>query len=180
MLSHSVEPSKLQRWETRQARIHAPRCRLIPSNQKIKALGLRQAEQEDADAIAALEASHGGWTCQHVQDEISREISRVVVAVDNNCIVGWITVWCLPPFESQIIQITVCPKHQRRGIATQLLEHMIGTSAALGINTMVLEVREDNTAARRLYEKVGFKDVGLRKHYYKDGSHAVLMERACQ
>jgi len=187
MPSHSVVScEQLLRKETQYAHIHAPRCRLIPcfvhryrlvKRTRANVVRLRSAEHEDAKDIAALEAGQGGWTFQQVQDEIAREISNAVVAVDNNFIVGWITVWCIPPFESQIIQITVCPERQRQGIATQLLTHMIETSTALGISTMVLEVREDNTAARRLYEKLGFKDVGVRKNYYKDGSHAVLMER---
>lgn len=185
MSSLSVAPCQLPGRETRHKRIHAPRCRLFPclihhykaQRTRANAVRLRPAEHGDAKDIAALEAGQGGWTFQQVQDEIAREVSHTVVAVDNNCIVGWVTIWCIPPFESQIIQITVCPGRQRQGIATQLLKHMIKASATLGVSTVVLEVREDNIAARRLYEKLGFKDVGIRKNYYKDGSHAVLMER---
>jgi len=44
------------------------------------------------------------------------------------------------------------------------------------VERIILEVSEKNTPALRLYEKVGFKRVGMRKNYYPDGSNALLME----
>ena len=41
---------------------------------------------------------------------------------------------------------------------------------------MILEVRDTNIAARRLYERVGFKKISIRRGYY-DGEDAIIMER---
>ncbi len=46
-----------------------------------------------------------------------------------------------------------------------------------GDETAILEVRASNTAALRLYFKLGFQQVGRRASYYSDGEDAVLMER---
>lgn len=42
----------------------------------------------------------------------------------------------------------------------------------------VLEVRESNAAAIRVYKRHGFEEVGRRKKFYPDGEGAVLMNRA--
>jgi ribosomal-protein-alanine N-acetyltransferase len=137
---------------------------------------IRQATPSDAQAIARdVDPS---WSLTQISQEISRDVSLVKVAVlpsDETKIVGWISCWLVPPFEMQIIQITVAHPMRRRGIAHALMMEVVQESMLQGIESVILEAREDNVAAISLYEKLGFTTVGKRKNYYRDGTAAILM-----
>jgi ribosomal-protein-alanine N-acetyltransferase len=72
----------------------------------------------------------------------------------------------------------VIPNARRRGIATTLLDELVVRAVHGGARELFLEVRVDNEAARRLYEKEGFTVVGRRRGYYDHGRvDAVVMRR---
>ena len=71
----------------------------------------------------------------------------------------------------EILFLGTSPFCQSQGIMSQLLSEFL---AAQKDKTIWLECREDNVKARHLYAKKGFKEVGRRKAYYKDGSAAIL------
>ncbi|MEE1109620.1 MAG: ribosomal protein S18-alanine N-acetyltransferase [Lachnospiraceae bacterium] len=80
------------------------------------------------------------------------------------------------PYEADILNITVRPEARRQGIATQLLGKISELSEPRGVTVIHLEVRESNTPARTLYEKLGFTVDGIRKNYYeRPRENAVLM-----
>lgn len=66
---------------------------------------------------------------------------------------------------------------QGRGIGAAQLRWMIAEAAARGATSLLLEVRASNDAARRLYARHGFTDVGTRRRYYPGGEDAVVMLR---
>jgi len=72
--------------------------------------------------------------------------------------------------------IAVRSGFRRRKIATKLLDYIVNQSRENGLNKVVLEVRADNSAARRLYEKKGFKAIGVEKNYYTKGADAIVYE----
>ncbi|MCL2517112.1 MAG: ribosomal protein S18-alanine N-acetyltransferase [Oscillospiraceae bacterium] len=79
--------------------------------------------------------------------------------------------------EGQIINIAVHPDYRRMGIANALIEKVLEYSRVNGIKLLMLEVRESNAAAIKLYEKFGFREVGRRKRYYKNPiEDALLMD----
>ena len=71
--------------------------------------------------------------------------------------------------EVHLLNITVAPAHQRRGWARFMLDALVLWSRGQRAQWLWLEVRQSNTAARRLYEGYGFSQVGLRKGYYPAG-----------
>ena len=77
--------------------------------------------------------------------------------------------------EAEILTIAVIPTQRRRGLGTRLLCAAMDHAAHMGATTMFLEVAVTNHAARRLYDAHGFIDVGLRRHYYSDGSDALVL-----
>jgi ribosomal-protein-alanine N-acetyltransferase len=80
------------------------------------------------------------------------------------------------PYEADILNITVRPEARRQGIATQLLGKIGELAESRGVTVIHLEVRESNTPARTLYEKLGFTVDGIRKNYYeRPRENAVLM-----
>ncbi|MEM8790024.1 MAG: GNAT family N-acetyltransferase [Pseudomonadota bacterium] len=68
--------------------------------------------------------------------------------------------------EAEILNLGVVPPARRRGIATQLLGRAEQEAGRLGVEKIFLEVAWDNAAARALYHKAGYAEIGLRKAYY--------------
>ncbi len=69
--------------------------------------------------------------------------------------------------QGDILTIGVDPSMQRKGIAGALLEAMLDAFRANGGSSLFLEVRTSNIAARGLYEKFGFRQIGVRRNYYQ-------------
>ena len=67
--------------------------------------------------------------------------------------------------------------YRRKGVATKLLSEAIGMLKNLGVNRLLLEVNETNIGAIELYKKLGFKQISIRKKYYKGQFDALIMER---
>ena len=68
--------------------------------------------------------------------------------------------------ESHIMNICVAPKFHGRGYGRKMMERLIEIAHEDGSEKMLLEVRPSNLSALRLYENMGFKQVGVRKGYY--------------
>ena len=72
--------------------------------------------------------------------------------------------------ESEIIMLCVLPEYRRQGLATLLMIDVIDKAVELGVTSVFLEVSEGNLKAKSMYKKLGFKNVGKRKKYYKNNS----------
>ncbi|MDH5182877.1 MAG: ribosomal protein S18-alanine N-acetyltransferase [Gammaproteobacteria bacterium] len=70
--------------------------------------------------------------------------------------------------ESHLLNITVKPEVQGLGFGRRMLFHMLDLIQAQHVDTVYLEVRPSNKAARKLYRSVGFEQIGIRKGYYPD------------
>ena len=70
--------------------------------------------------------------------------------------------------EAEIITFCILPKWCRNGYATYLLEKVTDQLQQQSVKRIFLEVRENNEAAIKLYNKCSFKKTGRRKGYYKD------------
>lgn len=82
------------------------------------------------------------------------------------------------PYEYEVHTIGVDPAHQGRGIGRRLLSDLLDFA---GGDAVYLEVRTDNAAAIALYESAGFKQVGIRKRYYRiSGADAYTMRREAE
>ena len=69
--------------------------------------------------------------------------------------------------QAEILTIATDPEHRRRGIARALLEITETELVENGVDTLFLEVAEDNDAAIKFYKGVGFEPIGRRPAYYK-------------
>ena len=68
--------------------------------------------------------------------------------------------------EAEVLTIATLPKARRRGVARILMEDACEVVRERGASRVFLEVADDNTAARGLYDRLGFTQVGLRRGYY--------------
>jgi [ribosomal protein S18]-alanine N-acetyltransferase len=82
-------------------------------------------------------------------------------------ICGYVGFWILAD-EAHITTIATREELQRQGIGELLILAVINQSRELFARELTLEVRVSNTGAQNLYLKYGFKQVGVRKHYYTD------------
>ncbi len=78
--------------------------------------------------------------------------------------------------EAEVLTIAVDPEARRKGTGRTLLAEAASRAHALGARTMFLEVAATNTAARALYELLGFANVGARKSYYEGGEDALILK----
>lgn len=103
------------------------------------------------------------------------EASRCWVSEIDQKIVALMVAWVIVD-EVHIATFAVQPNLRQQGIARQLLAHTLLDAYHTGARKGYLEVRRGNLAARSLYEKFGFIEVGIRKEYYQDnGEDAVMM-----
>lgn len=68
--------------------------------------------------------------------------------------------------EAHLLNITVAPSHQGRGLGRALLEHLMRRARDLKAVECFLEVRASNQAAFALYDSYGFNEIGRRRDYY--------------
>lgn len=106
----------------------------------------------------------GNWTEEALLAmESSGHLLRVLL--DDNAVVAFAEVqWIVD--ECQLYNIAVLPHRQRMGQGLLLLNALLNEARTAGMKNCVLEVRESNLAARKLYEKAGFIRSGRRPAYY--------------
>ena len=76
--------------------------------------------------------------------------------------------------EVELITLAVGPKHRRNGVGSKLLRIIIQYLKTLRINELFLEVSILNISAIKIYEKIGFKNCGIRKNYYCQGNQSPI------
>ena len=104
-------------------------------------------------------------------------VNKIIVAESDGKVVGFID-FLITFNSSTIMQVAVTKEFRKNGIATQLLSEMeksFPKNIDDLVETITLEVRESNEAAKNLYLKNGYKIVVIKEHYYKDGENAIYM-----
>ncbi|EFH71774.1 ribosomal protein S18-alanine N-acetyltransferase [Gardnerella swidsinskii] len=135
---------------------------------------------ELAQKIAPIEADlfgKGSWNESMISQELQAPMRAYYAQIDENThtLCGYAGYW-FDGDDAQIMTIGVAKKYQRKGLAAELLSTMIKTAEKIGAKRMLLEVRVDNVPALALYERFGFKKMGLRKRYYQpEGVDAYTM-----
>ena len=90
-------------------------------------------------------------------------------------LLGFAGIWVIID-EAHVTNIAVNRAYRGRGLGGLLLLNLIEVARGLNTAVLTLEVRASNLSARKLYEKYGFAEVGLRRGYYNDNREdAVLM-----
>ena len=141
------------------------------------ALDIRRLTYADLPQVIAIErrAFPTPWSLAMFVLELSKPGGQCLAVRRDGALTGYVIcsryeeVW-------HIMNVAVDPRELRQGIATALLENLIGR---LGEDArMTLEVRPSNHAAIALYERFGFLAAGTRRRYYQDnGEDALIMWR---
>jgi [ribosomal protein S18]-alanine N-acetyltransferase len=141
---------------------------------------IRTAVLADRSAILALEqqaASAAHWSANEYERLVTTGL--VLVAEQGGRILGFVC--AAIGNEWEIENVVVDSGFLRQGIADQLMRVLLEHSEKAAASRILLEVRESNQAARRLYEKHGFQEAGSRRNYYNNPlEDAILYERHCE
>ena len=150
-------------------------------------LPIRPAIAADIPAILALESSSA--TAAHYSEEqynqavqqglksgaASRPASggqtgsqrRLALVVEEDSQVKGFLIGRVLGDEWEIENVVVAEEARKRGLGGGLVSEFVNLARERGGQTVYLEVRESNTAARRLYEALRFAETGRRKNYYR-------------
>ena len=131
---------------------------------------LRIATAEDVGAMADIERQlfSDPWPASSFASLLQQSHARMQLAIDEHDRMLGYCVLLHVLDEGEIANIAVSPEWQRRGIASQLLDHALADATSLALRFVYLEVRVGNAAARALYSSRGFGAVGRRRGYYHD------------
>ena len=122
------------------------------------------------------EAFSDFWSEKGMKDELSLKQANYYVAEDGGEIIGFAGFWLIID-EAEIMKVAVRKSERGKGVGNALLLAIIEDAAMMGAKTILLEVREGNTPARKLYEKHGFISYATREKYYEGKENAILYKK---
>ncbi|HET8773523.1 MAG TPA: ribosomal protein S18-alanine N-acetyltransferase [Thermoanaerobaculia bacterium] len=130
------------------------------------------------DAVHRIERASfpAPWRREFFLSELTADGRYNLVAKLGGEVVGYLfAMWIFD--EMHVNKIAVDPGARRRGIAGALMARCFTFAREQGVETISLEVRKSNDAAREFYRQLEFEPAFLRKRYYPDGEAAVVMVR---
>ncbi len=107
------------------------------------------------------------WSESAFLSELDLKTAVDFAAVCGGAVAGYI-IASVAADEGCINNFAVSPDFIRRGIGSALLNAALAEMKSRGASLVALEVRLSNKAAKKIYEKAGFKPVGIRKRFYKN------------
>jgi ribosomal-protein-alanine N-acetyltransferase len=144
-----------------------------------QAATLQALQDGDLEAVMAIEqtAYSHPWTRGNFRDALASGYWAQCLRVQGE-LLGYVVAMAGVE-ETHLLNITVAPARQGQGWAHMMLDALCLWSRRQGAEWLWLEVREGNQRALQVYERYGFRRVGLRKDYYPAGrqqrEHAVVM-----
>lgn len=144
---------------------------------------LRAAGPQDVEALVAIDVVNpASWSQRHFERAIGVGPGggRTVIVAQNRDQLDGFIVYSQVLDEASIHNIAVRRRRRGQGLGRLLIDESLAQMKSAGATRCLLEVRQSNALARRLYESVGFALDGERKDYYSgdgDREHALLMSR---
>ena len=130
-----------------------------------------------ADQILEIEKSSFPvpWSTKAFEAEINKSISNFWAIISDQKLLAYICFWMFDR-EIHILNLAVHPKKRNLGLGKILLENVVKTGTAGGVENIWLEVRASNIPALSIYKKFDFVETGRRKGYYSDSREdAIIM-----
>ena len=120
----------------------------------------------------------GLWTKSQWEIELTdpKRICIGIIEIETKKLLGLCSSWLVID-ELHITSVAINPSHQRKGLGKFLFTELLKRSTSLNINCIYLEVKETNEPAKAFYKSMGFKTVGNRSNFYKDGTDALLLTK---
>ena len=138
---------------------------------------VRPMVMTDVDGVMAVEHDSflTPWSRSAFEEELAQNrLARYIVAEENGAIVGYAGTW-LVINEAHVTNVAVSSQRRREGIGRLLMQNLMELARENGMESMTLEVRVSNAAARHLYQQLGFVEAGIRKNYYTETKEDALI-----
>lgn len=142
-------------------------------------LSLREMKIQDSGQIAELEQEifTDAWTQTGIEETFAQAHSVIVVAEEESKIQGYCILYVVLD-EAEIARIGVTERVRHSGVGSLILQFGEKICKEKGTERLLLDVREGNLPARKLYEKHGFLVDGVRKNFYDNPKEdGVLMSK---
>ena len=142
-----------------------------------ESITVRPMVMTDVDGVMAVEHDSflTPWSRSAFEEELAQNrLARYIVAVENDEIVGYAGTW-LVINEAHVTNVAVSGQRRREGIGRLLMQNLMELARDNDMESMTLEVRVSNAAARHLYEQLGFVEAGIRKNYYSETKEDALI-----
>ena len=140
-------------------------------------ISIKEINEKDIDLCYELDLNTISlWSKKQWANEFKKEGTKIFGLLITNLIIG-ICVFQVVVDEAQINYFVVNKKFRKKGFGSYLMNFLIKKCEKLNLKKLLLEVSQSNVTAERFYSRFDFYTVGIRKKYYKDGSHALLKEK---
>lgn len=152
---------------------------MVPDDAPGDAVALRVMTPEDLDAVLTIERESYAvpWTAQTFRSLVDRSDAESVSAVAGSELVGFAVAWSVVD-QAELGNVAVAKDWRRRGIGEALVRDIVLRLFRRGVREIFLEVRVSNRSARRLYERLGFVEIGRRHDYYvRPVEDAIVMRK---
>lgn len=139
----------------------------------------RPATTRDIDRVSTIERASFSdpWSRGSFERLVGDSRVHFAVACEpDDAVIGYVVAWFVMD-EGEIADLAVAPEVRGRGIGAALLGSAIRAARARGASAIYLEVRDSNAAARHLYARHGFTEVGRRRRYYRKPVEDALVLR---
>ena len=140
-------------------------------------ISIKQINKKDIDLCYELDSNTISlWTKKQWYNEFKKDGTKIFGLLIKNLVIA-ICVFQVVLDEAQINYFVVNKKFRKKGFGSYLMSYLIKKCEKLSLKKILLEVSQSNVTAERFYSRFDFSTVGIRKNYYKDGSHALLKEK---
>jgi [ribosomal protein S18]-alanine N-acetyltransferase len=140
----------------------------LPLPEQPAAWQVRAMTTDDLSAVSRIESQvyPFPWTRGNFADSLAAGYdSWVFETVPDRALLGYAVIMWLPD-EVHLLNISVATAWQGQGRGTAMLDWLMADAAARRARSMMLEVRPSNDRALQLYERKGFRRIGIRRRYY--------------
>ncbi len=140
-------------------------------------ISIKQINEKDIELCSELDLNTISlWSKQQWANEFKKDGTKILGLLIKNLVIG-ICVFQVVLDEAQINYFVVDKKFREKGFGSYLMSYLIKKCEKLNLKKLLLEVSQSNVTAENFYSRFDFYTVGIRKNYYKDGSHALLKEK---
>ena len=140
-------------------------------------ISIKQINEKDIDLCYELDSNTISlWSKKQWANEFKKEGTKIFGLLITNFVIG-ICAFQIVLDEGQINFFVINQKFRKKGYGSILMSYLIRKCEESSLKKLLLEGSQSNVAAERFYEHFDFSTVGIRKNYYKDGSHALLKEK---
>lgn len=141
---------------------------------------IRPATKADLPALLDIEArafSGDRLSERSFRHLLTKAHARTLIAEEAGVILGYASLlFHEGSWIARLYSLALAPEARGQGLSRLLMQAAIETARSEDCAVLRLEVREDNVAARRLYETMGFRQFGAHARYYEDGANALRLE----